>query len=237
MRELRLTLFFISLCGFLLCGASSIADETKINFLLVSGGSYNDSSMITTASGIAGDVYWISTKPPYSGDTRYFMQHIIDNQLASGTYDNYWLPAGNNDGSQPGTNIAPLRVIFPHSVYITKIRTYNVVDINSGIYKDRWSESKLFISDDGSTFVEKAAIEIDANPHFTDYVDIYINDYVFAIDYQPSYNPSHDIPDYYVINEIEMYTDDEMNAVPEPLSVFLLGSAVAVLVKKSVGLK
>ncbi|RJP57071.1 MAG: PEP-CTERM sorting domain-containing protein [Candidatus Auribacter fodinae] len=198
---------------------SAGASEVEIDFTYVSGGGLNQTTMITSGSGITGNVTWTATSVPYPAGDRYLMNYLIDDILAQ-VSGNYWLPAAN---------VTNLFIVFPESVYITKIRTYNYIGPDFG---PRWSESDILVSSDGSNYTEEGMVRLDGSPAYTDYVDIAINDYVKSIEYRYY---RHDPAGYYAINEIEIYMDAEaVVAVPEPTSIMLLGLGVAGLMRRKI---
>lgn len=219
----RNSVWLIPLCVVVLCAVSAKASEVQIDFNLVSGGGSGASSMITNASGISGNITWTAEYPAKVGTsfpTYYFMRYLIDDHIAEDTYDHYWMT------DNPGF----LRIDFSESVYISKIRTYNVVD-NSGGSLDRWAESIISTSTDGVTFSPAGNIEVDATPVYTEYVDLYINAYVTSILFED--NLSAPLPGFYAINEIQMFTDNNPPvSVPEPASMIMVLLSCAGLLKK-----
>ncbi|MEW6536213.1 MAG: discoidin domain-containing protein [Candidatus Auribacterota bacterium] len=214
----------------ILSGTASYSAEVKLNFTVTSGGGIGASTMYTSASGIDGNFYWESKQgswPEYASPGAYDLSNIVDGNPGPNGY-NYWLTA---PASYPTEY---LKVVFPESIYLTKIRTYNIADMNYyySTNSKRWMESNLWISTDGVNFTNFGSIGVDANPDEPDFVDIAINDSVRAIEYRSFVtNPAH----YYGMGEVEFYTDDQPPipaAIPEPASLALIALGIAGLLKR-----
>lgn len=224
------TITLTALCSILICAAGARAAEVKIDQTVVSGGGYIESTMQTSSSMFDGTMLWTAEYSSYNHPQYpqlYHMEYLVDDTLEGGmTY--YWLPEYQGY----------LRIDLPEPIYITKIRTYNVASTGSYSFL-RWSEATLKTSTDGINFTQAGEIDLDADPHQLDYVDIVINAYITSILFDDKIvYPS---PTYYAMNEIEFYTDNTIattlggvptNSIPEPASIMLLLAGCAGLLKR-----
>ncbi len=206
---LMVCLFFLILSSSLHCV------ETKINFSATSGGGYYDYQMHTSAAGIVGDIYWESNLRSYQNGNYYYMQYLIDS-VFDGSHNHYWLVQGGLPSY--------LKIVFPQSVYLTKIRTHHIAYTEWPGGDNRWLESDLYVSSNGTNFSQAGTILVDSTPSVSDYVDIAINSWVTEIKYLPFINKASS---YSAMGEVEIFMDSNFQ-IPEISSAILVGFFLAI---------
>ncbi len=187
--------------------SSAKGAEVLMTFQHESGGFAGSYSMTTTDGTV-----WESNAPTFSDF--YNMTKIFDgvHQDYLGDYLATYIPQSGGY----------LKVTFLTPVYITRIVTY------PSAWTDHWSDSILSVSGDGINFTALGTIISSTHVGDGDYHQDYgVNQFVKSIQYDIT---AHGYT-FFNITEAEFYTSSPV-AVPEPLSIIMVGLGIVGLIKR-----
>lgn len=195
------------ICGVLLFVSSAKGAEVLMTFQHQSGG-YAGSYSMTTTDGTV----WESNASTFSD--YYNMTKIFD-----GVHQDY---LGDYLASYIPQTGGYLKVTFLTPVYITRIVTYPAT------WEAHWSDFILNVSQDGTNFTALGTIIGSTHKGDDDYYQNYdVNQFVTSIQYDIT---AHGYT-FFNISEAEFYTAST-SAIPEPLSIVMVGVGIAGLIKR-----